>query len=215
MWPSRVGIKGYFVMYFDRIAVFEALLYRWTSVEGRAHTGFVAVWLSNESTKRIWAPPLTEVQRYRASNTAFSPISCNECPPWSELHVANGVYLWSLRSTAISSMHIWGKKFHIILHWRLLQSSFAYLMRCAALHTPCLRWHGDVQSVVPSGLTLKLLVASLYVIVCLCKHDMDALSWLDAETLKRAPTPLFDGLERCSAHGHSFARLWYVQTKLV
>ena len=112
MWPSRVGIKGYFVMYFDRIAVFEAPLYRWTSVEGRAHTGFVAVWLSNESTKRIWAPPLTEVQRYRASNTAFSPISCNECPPWSELHVANGVYLWSLRSTAISSMHIWGKKLH-------------------------------------------------------------------------------------------------------
>ena len=26
-----------------------------------------------------------------------------------------------------------------------------------------------------------------------CKHDMDALSWLNAATLERAPTPLFDG----------------------
>ena len=44
----------------------------------------------------------------------FGPISCigskfysNERPPWSgKLHVANGGYLWSLRSTATSAMHI-------------------------------------------------------------------------------------------------------------
>ena len=40
MWQSRVEIKGYSVVYFDRIAVFEAP-YRWTSVNGGAHTCFV------------------------------------------------------------------------------------------------------------------------------------------------------------------------------
>ena len=29
-------------------------------------------------------------------------------------------------------------------------------------------------------------------------------------TLERAPTPIFGRLEKCSALGHSFARLWYV-----
>ena len=33
------------------------------------------------------------------------------------------------------------------------------------------------------------------------KHDMDALSWLNAETLKRAPTPLFGRRVKCSALG--------------
>ena len=42
------------------------------------------------------------------------------------------------------------------------------------------------------------------------KHDMGALSWLNAETHKRVPTPLFGRLVRCSAHGHSFVTLWYV-----
>ena len=41
-----------------------------------------------------------------------------------------------------------------------------------------------------------------------CKHNMGALSWLNAETLERAPTPLFD---RCCAHGHSFLRLRYTK----
>ena len=66
VWQSRVEIEGYSAAYFDRIVAFEAL-YRWTSVKGRAHTRFVDVWISHESTKRIWAPPLTEVQRYGAS----------------------------------------------------------------------------------------------------------------------------------------------------
>ena len=40
MWQSCVEIKGYSVVYFDRIAAFEAP-YRWTSVKGGAHTYFV------------------------------------------------------------------------------------------------------------------------------------------------------------------------------
>ena len=43
------------------------------------------------------------------------------------------------------------------------------------------------------------------------EHDMGALSWLDAETLERVPIALFDRLVRCSTHGHSFVRLWYVK----
>ena len=70
MWQSCVEIEDYSAVYFDRIAVFEAL-YRWTSVEGGAHTCFVDVWISNKSTKRVWAPPLMEVQRYGALNAAM------------------------------------------------------------------------------------------------------------------------------------------------
>ena len=43
-----------------------------------------------------------------------------------------------------------------------------------------------------------------------CKHDVGDLSWLNAETVERAPTPLFCGLVRCSAHGPFFARLLYI-----
>ena len=71
MWQSRVEeIKGYSVAYFDRIAVFEAP-YCWTSVKGGALTCFVDAWISNESTKHIWALALTEVQWYGTSNTAM------------------------------------------------------------------------------------------------------------------------------------------------
>ena len=40
-------------------------------------------------------------------------------------------------------------------------------------------------------------------------HDIGTLSWLNAEALKTAQAPLFGRLVRCTAHGHSFARLWY------
>ena len=70
MWQSHVEIDGYSIAYFDRIAVFE-VPYRWTSVKGSAHMCFVDAWISNKSTKHIWAPPLTEVQEYGASNTAM------------------------------------------------------------------------------------------------------------------------------------------------
>ena len=70
MWQSRVEIEGYSVVYFDRIAAFEAP-YRWTSVKGGAHMHFVDAWISNESMKRVWAPLLTEVQRYSASKAVM------------------------------------------------------------------------------------------------------------------------------------------------
>ena len=36
------------------------------------------------------------------------------------------------------------------------------------------------------------------------------LSWLNAETLERAPTSIFGRLVKCSTHGHSFTRLRYM-----
>ena len=70
MWQSHVEIEGYSVVYFNRIAMFEAL-YHWTSIKGGAHMCFVDAWISNESTKRIWGPPLMEVQRYGGSKGAM------------------------------------------------------------------------------------------------------------------------------------------------
>ena len=70
VWQSRVEIEGYSVAYFDRIAVFE-VLYFWTSVKGGAHTCFIDAWISDESTKCVWAPPLMEVQWYNASKVAM------------------------------------------------------------------------------------------------------------------------------------------------
>ena len=67
----------------------------------------------------------------------------------------------------------------------------------------------------------KQLAAQLHVIVVQlfalgasshCKRDMGALSWLNAKTFERVPTPFFGRLVRCSAHGHSFVRLRYMQT---
>ena len=52
MWQSHVKIEGDFVVYFDHIAVFEALCH-WTSIKGGAHTCFVDALISNESTKHM------------------------------------------------------------------------------------------------------------------------------------------------------------------
>ena len=65
MWQSRVEFEGYSVAYFNRISAFEAS-YRWTSTKGGTHTCFVDAWISNESTKRTWALPLTEVHFERS-----------------------------------------------------------------------------------------------------------------------------------------------------
>ena len=70
MWQYRVEIEGYFVAYFEHIDELEAP-YRWTSVKDRAHTCNINAWISDESTKWVWAPPLTEVQRYGASKAAM------------------------------------------------------------------------------------------------------------------------------------------------
>ena len=70
MWQSRVEIEGYSVTYFDRIAASE-VPYRWTSVKGGAHMHFIDLLDIHASTKCVWAPPLTEVQRYGALNAAL------------------------------------------------------------------------------------------------------------------------------------------------
>ena len=75
MWESRVEIEDYSGAYLDCIATFK-VLYHWTSAEGGAHTQFVDVWISNKSMKRLWAPPLTKVQRYGASNAVMSHVNC-------------------------------------------------------------------------------------------------------------------------------------------
>ena len=69
MWQSHVEIQDS-VTYFDYIALFE-VPYHWTSIKGGAHTQFVDAWIANESTKWLWAPPLTEVQQYSTLNTAM------------------------------------------------------------------------------------------------------------------------------------------------
>ena len=64
LWRSHVEIEGYSVAYFDHIAVFEAP-YLWTSVKGGARTCFIDAWISNKSTKCIWAPPFSNMALWR------------------------------------------------------------------------------------------------------------------------------------------------------
>ena len=81
MWQSRVEIKGYSVAYFNHITAFEAP-YRWTSVIGGAHIHFIALLDIHASTKHAWAPSLTEVQRYGASNTTMRSKYVTEYNLW-------------------------------------------------------------------------------------------------------------------------------------
>ena len=67
--PCR-NLRLFCCVFRSRIAAFKAL-YHWTPVKDGAHTCFVDAWISNESTKRIWAPPITEVQRYGTSKAAM------------------------------------------------------------------------------------------------------------------------------------------------
>ena len=55
---------------------------------------------------------------------------------------------------------------------------------------------------------VRLLIVQLFALRASSyrKHDMGGLSWLNAETFERAPTPLFGRLVKCSAHGCSFTR---------
>ena len=64
MWQSRVEIKGYSVAYFDHFAAFEEP-YFWSSVKGGTDMRFVNLLDIHASM------PLTEVQRYGASNAAM------------------------------------------------------------------------------------------------------------------------------------------------
>ena len=64
MWQSYVEIKDYSVIYFNRVTAFKALYHR-TSIKGEAHMHFV------DRLDICMILPLTEVQRYGASNTAM------------------------------------------------------------------------------------------------------------------------------------------------
>ena len=55
-------------------------IYCWTSIKGRAHTCFLDAWISNKSTKCIWAPLLAEVQRYDTSKAAMQSKYMTESP---------------------------------------------------------------------------------------------------------------------------------------
>ena len=52
----------------------------------------------------------------------------NEHPLWSKLHVASGVFSWSLRSTTTRAMHI---KVHVIFYQRLLHIRRFWTDRCS------------------------------------------------------------------------------------
>ena len=77
-----------------------------------------------------------------------------------------------------------------------------------------------IQSVVyREAMTSKPLVAQFLFVHLFAsrasshyKNDMGSLSWLNAETFKKAPTPLFDGLVRCSAIG-TLLRDYGISTK--
>ena len=94
MWQSHVEIKDYSVTYFERIITFEAPSL-WTFLKGggsctlRGSTDILA------STKRTWTPPLTEVQRDSALNTAkhskyimaIPTQDCHMCTALQTVHV--------------------------------------------------------------------------------------------------------------------------------
>ena len=119
---------------------------------------------------------------------------------------------------ASSDVQIWGKKLHLVLHRRFIMRQFCVVhvdnvathigLHCIVIVTWC-----GLECCVQ---TSKLLVAPSCVIACPiicfedCKCDMGTLSWLNAGTLERTPTPLIDRLVRCSIHEHSLARLWYM-----
>ena len=115
-------------------------------------------------------------------------------------------------------MHITGKKLCVILHRRLLYN-IDNAVRTLNYTVLTVTWCCS-ECCVSSGLDFKatngsvctLLFVQLFASITLsrCKCDMGTLSWLNAETLERAPTPLLGRLVRCSAHGQSFARLHYL-----
>ena len=92
MRQYHVEIEGYSVAYFDCIAAFKAP-YRWASGKGGDHMHFVDLLDIHASKKHVSAPPLTEVQRYGASNTvmrskyaaqqpSISTWDCHICTVW-------------------------------------------------------------------------------------------------------------------------------------
>ena len=75
----------------------------------------------------------------------FGPI-CGVGSKFTQSAHPGASFAWCLRSTATSTMHIWGKKLRVILHQRLLKASLhrqMWLMRCTLWTTPCSWWHAE------------------------------------------------------------------------
>ena len=89
----------------------------------------------------------------------------NECPPRSELRVANEAYPWNLRSTVPSLVQIWGKKLCVILHWRSLQRIFAMTnianAVCTVSYTMLMVTWCRSECCVPSGLYFEAVGGSV------------------------------------------------------
>ena len=143
----------------------------------------------------------------------FDPFCCIGSKfTWMSAH-PGASFAWSWRSTASSAMQIWGKKLCLIhvLHQRHLCTDRR--SECG-VHRELHHAHGDMVPfrVFHQDSTSKPLVVPMHVIVVSSyyKHNMVALSWLNAEPLERMPTSLFGRLVRCPAHGHSFVRLWHM-----
>ena len=111
----------------------------------------------------------------------------------------------SLRSTASSTMH-WGKKLCVVLYYRDLCIVLYYRDLCIDGHVNLNHAHGHmvpfrVLCVVRTWLwscwwcRCMLLLVQLFALRASShfEHDKGA-PWLNEETLKRAPTPLFGRL---------------------
>ena len=110
MWQSRLEIKDYSVAYFDRFAAFE-VPYRWTSIKGGTHMRFVDSLDIHASMKRIWAPPLMEVQRFK-HNKAIE--ICNRITFDFYMGLPH-INLMQNKYSEYVLMHEWG-----IVHYRLI-----------------------------------------------------------------------------------------------
>ena len=110
----------------------------------------------------------------------------------------------------VLAIHIWGKKLGGLHGYACGDMHFSPPKRPGYKA----RWHGVLCSVRTWlwsrwQLRCTLLFVKLFTSKALScwKYDMDTLSWLNSDTLERAPTPLFSGLVRCSAYECSFTRL--------
>ena len=94
-------------------------------------------------------------------------VCSNERPSWSELHMANEVHKWSLRSTSPISMHIRNFVLYFIEGYakQLCADKHSLLMQCALGAKLCLL--GAIQSIVCCrDFNSKPLVAPLHVRYC-------------------------------------------------
>ena len=93
---------------------------------------------------------------------------------FTKMRAQSGVrFVLSLRSTASSAMHIWGKKTSCILHWMLLYTSYSLRRWTQLIRIWC------IQSVVcRQDSSLKPLVVPLYVISYLLQGHRVAVNMI-------------------------------------